>query len=266
MNRKPRILLTILTCSTLLLSSCFTSKMTVLVEKDGSGTIALEFNMNKEQMIEFGKVSGDLPSDDELKSSTMFYEKDLVVLAESFGEGVTFESFSLLPDEDDSIGYNAVYKFTDISKVRIKNFLTIPDLDAGDIKNQGITFASSQTAEGRVVKIFPQLFQKDAPQTGMQENIEEQINQLHPMLAPFTRNMNISVRVEFAEPVIETNASFPGDHSITLLELNLDDEEISVQDLTTILLFMDKSTIISPDDVTSAGMNLETKDKLTVVY
>ena len=117
MKRIRLILLLSICAFTLLLSGCFTNKIIIFVSEDGSGTIQLDFALNKEQMIAFGAMSGNPVDAEDLSSTSFVSESDLIDQAGEMGEGVFFNSVSYYPDESENVGFSATYSFEDINNV-----------------------------------------------------------------------------------------------------------------------------------------------------
>ena len=268
MKRVHISLLLLLSAATLVLSGCFTSKMNIIVNADGSGSIEVDFSMNKEQMKAFAQLNGETVEDDELKSDTTFPESALREHAVNFGDDVTFQSIRYYPDEETNFGYQAVYHFSDINNLNFNVLTNIPDIQ--DELNMGKTASFNLTHPDNTsqLEIFPNFAygKKNKDRAGMQEDIESEMAELHPMLAPFMKGMEIAISIEFAEPVQSTNALFSTDNYVTLMNYRAGEEEISVKNLTTILSYIDNQTSVSLAELSAAGVNIDPQQKISVTF
>jgi hypothetical protein len=103
-----------------LLAGCLQVETNIQVNKDGSGTIneKVLFSKTFVNMIkEFAQSFDDSTSTDSEKFS-IFKEEEIKADAKDYGEEVKYVSHKLISDEKWE-GYQAIYSFDDISKVKI---------------------------------------------------------------------------------------------------------------------------------------------------
>ena len=270
MKRFQNLLLLSICALTLLLSGCFTNKINIFVSADGSGTIQLDFALNKEQMIAFGAMSGNPMDAEDLSSTSFVSESDLIDLTSEMGEGVFFNSVSYYPDESENVGYSATYSFQDINKVTLNPLSNIPDLSYEGKKAGSFSFAFSKTDETSTLDIFSSLLpgksKENSQGAGMQEDIKSEVAQIHPMLAPFMNGINIGVAVEFEAPINSTNALFATEKSVSIIDYRIGDTEISVDELAALLMYIDNPATVPAETIAAVGMNIDPQKKISVVF
>ena len=101
----------------LFLTSCFEQSAVVKVKKDGSGIVHVRSYTNTAAAAGmFGGAPGAVPEDagPELPS-----EEDLTAQAAEMGEGVTFESLTPGKNKSGWDGYDVIFAFEDINKLKL---------------------------------------------------------------------------------------------------------------------------------------------------
>lgn len=100
----------------MLLPSCFESQSTVLVKKDGSGTIVIKMILGSQvaEMMKMAEQQGG-----EVKNP-LLDQKQMKAQSKKIGEGVEFVGVEELKFDDGRMGAIATYKFADIRKVKME--------------------------------------------------------------------------------------------------------------------------------------------------
>ena len=130
----PLALLAVL-CA-LSLTSCLNSSTTIIVGKDGSGTIeerslaGAKFVALWDRLAQslgglLGESASSLASSNPILQSDSTYTKR----SSSYGEGVTFESAEELKDPNGDVGALVRYRFDDVTRLRIKAEDTLSALE-----------------------------------------------------------------------------------------------------------------------------------------
>ncbi len=266
--RKLNMALIVLLFS-LFLSGCFTSRVNIFVNQDGSGTIDLEFKMNKEQMIAFGTMNGDPPTEKDLSSSDFLTDSALSELAASLGQDVVVVSSECLPGEDAYMGYKARLSFKDITRLKFSPLGTVPDLSDAFFNKGTIAFSRETNAENQdktiniLVGLYPDASGKG--QAGMEEDIRAELAPFYSEISRFTSDMNISVTVEFEEPVKKTSALYSEKQTVSLLEFQTGDEELSLDGLCTILMYTQNAGSVTLQELENTGFFVQ-PDATVPVY
>ncbi len=107
--------------TSLLLSSCFEVAVEITLDKDGSGILkqrVLFSEMMIAQMTDIAQSFGD--GEEKSGAESLYDEEKLKKEAASFGEGVEFLSGSEIT-ENGKTGYEALYLFSDIRKLKINS-------------------------------------------------------------------------------------------------------------------------------------------------
>ena len=146
----------------------------------------------------------------------------------------------------------------------------IPDLSYEGKKAGSFSFAFSKTDGTSTLDILSSLFpgksKENSQGSGMQEEIKSEVVQIHPMLAPFMNGINIGVAVEFSAPVNSTNALFATEKSVSLIDYHIGDDEISVDQLAALLMYIDNPATVSAETIAAAGINIDPQKKISVVF
>lgn len=211
----------------LLLPSCFEAHSNVKVNKDGSGTIENKMvmsaqmagMMNAAAAQEGAKVKNPLTDEEELKSK-----------AAGMGEGVEFVGVKPLKFDDGRMGAIATYKFADVRKLKMQ-----PGEgpgggeDAGgegEEKSDPITFGFTPGDKAKLTVKMPPPAKAEAKDGGEGEpkpaeggGAEEEAAMA--MMAPMMQGMRISMTVEVAGNIAETNATHRDGSKVTLMDIDM---------------------------------------------
>ena len=236
---------------TLFLTSCFEQSIVVKVNKDGSGIVHERSYMNDAMGGMLGGMLGgeegdpnvnvessgpDIPSEDELKE-----------VATGMGEGVTFKSVQAGKNKAGWSGYEVVYEFTDINKVKLDmetlggamgpDAEEIAEVAAGE--DTDAVMIEFEMADG-VLKILtpdPSGSLADAGgggpggEGGAEGGAENPFGDLDPndpesamamqMMGPMFAGMRMGFFVQGGDPIASTNAKHQNGNLITLVMMDM---------------------------------------------
>ena len=231
------------------LSGCIQFDTVIKVKPDGSGFIEETFLMRKdflgqmqamaEDMAkEMGKTTADdgKEADGEegksaqvrIQSSDFFNEAKLKEKAREMGEGVSYVSSSKI-DTQDYEGFKAVYAFTDINKVKIKQDVkgkipAAPTKETSE-KREDITFVFTGGKPAELVIKLPAapVPSKTDAGDGDKEPAQASVQppeEMKAFMAKLFEGMKMSLAVEVDGTILETNAAYRDGSKITLLQLD----------------------------------------------
>lgn len=255
----------------LLTSSCLEHSATIRLNKDGSGTITEEtvFSAEASAMMAQMPPGGNGPKFDDPKKAA--------AAATKMGEGVTVEKVEKI-DKDGRVGGRVVYKFKDINKVKFTYGEAMSDAgkdmgppgapgDAPDAPgdkpaNKPITFKY----EGGVLTLV-----NPEPEAGAKKPAEggdapEEIDpQSMAMMQGVFKDMKMSLKVEIADGIAETNASHVEGNTVTLMDMAFGKLLANPEHMKKLNAMQDSS----PAEAAAAfkdvdGFKIETKDTVTV--
>ena len=209
---KKLIILAIFILVSVLFSGCLQVETTLFVKKDGSGTIneKVVFSKTFVNMIkEFAQAFQDSTSTEEFN---MYEEEKIVTDAKNYGENVVYVSHEKI-DNDKWSGYQVVYAFDDITKIKIS-----PDPDSKiDLENESVSkeedeeFYYFKFVKGDV----PQLI-IDRPDMDLtlenaetEDSVETEQNDLEEgeEFVKMMEGMKIDIAVEVEGEIVSTNAT-----------------------------------------------------------
>lgn len=249
----------------LLLSSCFSSNWLVFVNRDGSGRISMDFSMEKsvvEMMQGFGGQSEDPPPS---TSEDLMDEGEMRELAESMGEEVRFVSAKPLPPGGPSIGYTAIFEFDDIRTVSINPMAGAPSDEEGSDGGDAVSFDFEEGFRPKLMISIEQDDEESEETPGEAQNPEEAA-MMASMMKPFLGGMSFSVAVEVDGSIRKTNASFVDGNRITIMDFDmgkiLDNDELFGQVVAANSVSEEKLQ----EDLSAAGIRIETKELVSVEY
>ena len=228
-----RLLLAAAFC-TLALSGCLQIESLVKLNPNGSGTLETKLVMSKatvEQMEQmaagFGDLGGGKKEGKPAKGFDLLDEEKLKASAAAMGEGVTFVGAKKIDNESGS-GYVATYAFTDINKLKLdqnpsaqmptpggKNGGAGPEAS----KKEQVTFKFTKgpLSELTVNMPTPDLKaaakEKDQAAAGMEEMAMQMMQQMF-------KDMKVSMAIEVAGTIKETNAEYKDGSRVTLMEMD----------------------------------------------
>ena len=218
---------------TLGLSGCLQIEKIVKLKTDGSGTIEETVTMSKASVAQmqqmasgFGDTAGK-KDDKPAKGFDLLDEEKLKAAAEKMGEGVKYVSAKKIENETSS-GFVATYAFTDINKLKLDQNPgdAMPTPGGGKVAGGGpggkkaepvtFKFTKGNPAE-LIVKMPAQDLKPGAKKETQPEGMEGMAMQ---MMQQMFKDMKISMSIEVAGAIKETNAEYQSGSRVTLMEMD----------------------------------------------
>lgn len=263
-RRWPAILLLFVLAP--LAAGCLQVETTVRVERDGSGTITERFMMGKEAVE---MVAVMLPKGE---TFTLMDEEQLKADAADYGDRVRFESAEAVQD-DFGQGYVVRYAFDDVGTLRLK-------VDPGDKVPGGepvepkpepdtITFAFEASSPRTLTVRWP----VDRGAGGEPAEAAPEGEPLEPsaedleMAKAFMKDMRMTMHVEAAGDIVETNATHREGSRITLIDFSFDDLLANPEALKA-LMMAEPETLAEAKDLIAGvpGLALETEPEVMIRF
>lgn len=226
----------ILGIATLAVAGCMEIETVVRVNPDGSGTITERLLMSNEIV---GMMKEMAPEGQPVE---LFNEQELRDAAPGYGEGVVYVSATNVEAEFGK-GYEASYAFTDINRIRVGQDPgeKMPGGEAmgGDAEEGDFTTFTMQPGYPAQLMIHWPVDQDEPETMGATEesSVEESAAEQTPeeseaameMMKVAFKDMRMSMHVEVAGEVVESNATHLDGNRVTLVEIAfaefLDSEE-----------------------------------------
>ncbi len=213
--------------SILLLGGCLQVHTVVTVNPDGSGTVKETLVFGRQLAVMMRAFEG--VGEESKKSRGVFDEEKLRQEAAKMGEGVSFVSAKPIRLSDGE-GYEAVYAFKDISTLRLNQNpggkisgaaegLTPTSRGDSKAKDQFVSFQFTKGTPATLVIRLPERKEAEAkrePDEQRDDPDEDDIQMARMMLG----DLRISMAVECAGTIVETNASFRKGSTVTLVEID----------------------------------------------
>lgn len=201
-----------------LLSGCIEYNIKVKVNPDGSGVVKETVILGKgmvEMLNAFAAWGGE-----DAEEIDIYDEDELRRQANEYGEGVKFVEGKKVSDKGRE-GYTAIYKFNDITKLRIDQDpdKKIPaDFSEGEVDDDDpITFGFSKGIFSTLTIDIPGEFEADDFDLEDEDMEAEEMEELEDML----RDLRINICVEINGSIAETNATYIDDEEITLMQFDM---------------------------------------------
>jgi len=215
------------------LAGCFSSLWTINLKGDGSGTIRMEYKMDKQVMSMaqgMGGSSTGIPN----TSSELLEEESLDEMAAQMGPGVRLISAEALDDSGQFLGYTALFEFDDISTLKIDPMAEAPGGGEVDSETEELPFTFSFT-RGSPSKLVILLDQEDDSDEDFDDEYDpeyddsfgesgeeqEQTEQMVEMMKPFFRSMAFGVEIIIEGDISSTNATHRDGNRITLINMDM---------------------------------------------
>jgi len=210
---------------TILLVGCLQVETTINVNKDGSGTINEKVLMSKtfvNMIKEFAMAFQDSVSTEEF---ILFKDEEIIADAKDYGEDVKYVSHTSISN-DQWEGFQAVYSFSDISKVRIQ---PDPDSKVGVNEEEPVTSVDKEYYffefnKGDVAELIidrPDLeFTPDAAEDSEYESSEQNDEEMEDEFVKMMEGMKINIAIQVDGKITSTNASFTEGSKITLMKMD----------------------------------------------
>ncbi len=213
----------------LVFSGCLQIGTTINVKKDGSGTINEKVLMSKtfiNMMKDFAQAFQDSASTEEF---SMFKDDDIIADAKDYGDDVKYVSHKFVKD-DNWEGYEAVYSFDDITKIKIE-----PDPDSkvgmgdeGEGTAEDTEYYFFKFKKGAVSELIidrPAFELNDESNETGEENSQETSDQddeeMGEEFLKMMEGMQINIAVQVDGKISGTNASYVDGSTVTLFHMDL---------------------------------------------
>lgn len=250
-------------------SSCIEHTSTVVLNKDGSGTITEETLFSAEASA----MMADMPGDQDPAGKFADDEKAAAAAAK-MGEGVTVEKVEKV-NKDGRIGGRVTYKFADINKVKFTFGEAMSDAgkdmgppgaaDKAEAENKPITFSYK---DGVLTLVNPDAKAEGEgakPEGGDAPDQEETDPQAMAMMQQMFKDMRMTFKIEIAGGIAETNASHVDGNVVTLIDMPFGKLLADPANMKKLEAMKDAS----PADAAAAfkdieGLKIETKEEVTV--
>jgi hypothetical protein len=210
---------------TALLAGCLQVETTIKVKKDGSGTINEKVLMSKtfvNMIKEFAQAFQDSASSEEF---IFFKDDEIIADAKDYGDDVKYVSHELIID-DQWEGFQAVYSFNDISKVRIQpdpdSKVGIGEEDADTTVNKEYYFFKFKKGDVSELTIDrPDLdFTSDSKEEIQSDTSEQSNEEMGEEVLKMMEGMKINMALQVDGQITSTNASYVEDSKITLMQMD----------------------------------------------
>ena len=222
---KKFILISIFMFLTVLFSGCLQVETTLIVKKDGSGTIneKVVFSKTFVNMIEeFAQAFQDSTSTDEFN---IYEEENIIADAKNYGENVVYVSHEKI-STDNWEGYKAVYSFDDVTKLKLS-----PDPDSRvDLGDQSDSVDKDQDyyyfkfVKGDTPELIIDRPDIDLNMEGTEEedSVQSQQNDLEKgeEFVKMMEGMKIDIAVEVEGEIVNTNATNVVGSRVTLFQMD----------------------------------------------
>lgn len=244
-----------------IMSSCLQSGIDITVNKDGSGELVQTFKVQREYMafMNLGESSGD---------PNMINRDQLEQMAGIMGEGVVLKKIIPSPADNIYAGYEAVYSFSDITKLKTS---PTPMTTPGETVDESdwITFDFSR---GNTAKLT--VISQESEEEMMEESEEEwessepsaeeqaQIDQMKQIY----RTMHFWFKIHFNGSITNTNALYSDKSAITIMDMSFE-KIVENDDLFKKLTSEGESDLEKiRGDLEKAGVKVDDSDNIEVSF
>jgi len=257
-------------CCAVVLAGCFDVTTKVKVKPDGSGTI--------EQTFLISKAALEMQQSGKKKKEPFHNPTQLKKEAAELGNGVEYVS-SKKVSTDDFEGYTVVYKFSDISALKLSDDFgekvsskKKTASDEAPRQKTYTTFAFQKGAESELVINMPPKASTVKQDKTDEETTDAESDSLAEsglaMMRLFFRGMKIATYIEPQGEIVSTNAHLRDGNRITLAEVEF---EKMFADTSTLRYLRKMKDDNSPEAMREVmrnvpGIKLETAEKITVRF
>jgi hypothetical protein len=258
----------------LALAGCMDMETVVHVDEDGSGTITERLVMSNEIVAMIAEMTP------EGQPVWLYNEEELRAKAANYGHGVRF--FSAEPVKTDfGQGYVVRYDFADINRIRVgqEPSETMPGSNGTIIDDGGVDFATFSMEPGNPAQLIIHwpVDHHESRSTDLADMSEGQDQTVEPspeqqaaameMMKAAFKDMHLSLKVEVAGQIVETNATHLDGSRVTLVDISFADFLNSEEALREMALGESK-TIADIKDLTSLipGLKLEIEPEVSVLF
>ena len=202
------------------LTGCLQIEKVVKVNADGSGTVEETLMLSKASLAQMKQMTGGLGGQnaDPAKEFKLLDEAKLKGEVGKMGEGVTFVSATPISNAQGE-GFKAIYAFTDINKLKIDQNPSGSMPSGGGMKEEkkepvAFKFTKGKPAELVVTMPQPEFKPKKEQPPGMEDMAMQMMQQIF-------KDMKITLAVEVAGGIKETNAEYKDGSRVTLMEMDM---------------------------------------------
>ena len=198
-----------------LLSGCFQVHRTIIVKKDGSGTIEEKFLVTTEMGENMGGMN--LNDVEKLKADAI-----------TFGENVSYVSSKEI-EENGLKGYKAVYAFDDIIKLTLETNLAAKAMQGTGMpaEKEYFIFDFNKGKTSQLTIILPPVKEEPEGEEYMEETSdplsEEDQQQAIEMVKAMYKGMKLSFNIKFDGKISNSNATYVDGNVVTISEMDFDE-------------------------------------------
>ena len=214
-----------------LFTGCLEVNTTIHLNKDGSGTLEESVLMSSQvvKMISAFAGSFDSTGTDTSKFS-LFKEDELIADTSKYGSGVKYVSGKEVK-ENGKEGYNVVYSFSDITKLKI-NQNPNSKLDMEGVEFEEDTaheFLHFNFTPGEPALLSIELPPMDKEETEAEDSLQVQEDTLAANtegmdeLLKLMKDMRIALTLDVNGKITQTNASYVNGSSVTLFDMSFNE-------------------------------------------
>ena len=263
---------------TALLTGCFSTSWLIGLNEDGSGTIDMEYRLDKSVLDMMDSFGGE-GKKKTTTSEDLIKQQDLEKLAGQLGEGVRFVSAEPLPEENGRLGFTAQFEFDDISKVGLDPMEGAPEQDSQNVEadEQSVPPYTFQFTQGSPAALVIKVAQENGEATEgssaeeQSESGDESGGQdqemMTAMMKPYLRNMSFRVQVKIDGTISKTDAAYRDGSTITLMDMDMgkiiDNETLFKKVMNSDQAFKDKEML---KQLEKEGIRIEPKEEVTVQF
>ncbi|MEN8191385.1 MAG: hypothetical protein ABFS12_01130 [Bacteroidota bacterium] len=242
------------------------------LKPDGSGTIEETLYMNA-AMVQMIKGFMAMADDSTKEEFSLLDEVELRNEAMEMGEGVRYVSGEKLEDNGRE-GYRALYEFDDVNKIKMDQDVSdkAPSMgeEAEETKEDDITFKFIKGNPATLTIIMPE----DKEEPGLAEETEEteeyeneQDEEWNDEVKGIMKDFRILIQLEVEGDIVETNATYVDESTLTLVEMSFDKILENPEELKKLKALDDASYEESREILEDIpGVKFETNEKVTVVF
>lgn len=260
--------------ATLAVAGCMEIETVVRVKPDGSGTITERLVMSNEIVDMMKEMAPDG------QPAELYNEQELRDAAPGYGEGVTYVSAKDVETEFGK-GYEASYAFADINKIRVgqdpgdkmpgdgpvegeddagdfTTFTMQPDSPAELVIHWPVDKAESKSVETSETA--------STDETPVEQSAEEQEAAMEMMKMAF-KDMRMSMHVEVAGSVVDSNATHLNGSRVTLVDIAFA-EFLNSEEAMTKMVSNSEQSVADMKEMMALipGLKMEIEPEVTVRF
>jgi hypothetical protein len=259
----------------LFLTGCLQIDALVKLKPDGSGTIEQKAMMGGAMVAQMKSMAAAFGGDKAGGADGGIYdEAKLKARAAEMGKGVTYVSSKKETAADGSEGFTAVYTFTDINQLKLK-------ADPGDFGPQGgsvkmkssgkeppMTFQFTKGQPASLKIINPRAKAEPAKKADAAPSPEDAMQDaMLPMMQQMLKDMRMTVAVEVAGRITETNAQWKDGSRVTLVDVEMNKMLADPAKFKAMTKFKDPNSAEAKAILASVpGIKVETAETVTLKF